>query len=361
MAGENGNENQPIRRTAPAMKASTGIAGILVSALIGLMSIPSGFAAEPSMQIKVSLPGPRNLSYLPLDLIAKIGADRAEGAEVRLQYVGGGSVALQNLLLKNADFAIAGVPAMLSQQANGEKVNLLAAVNDLPVIVLLVRADLRKQVKSIADLKGRVIGVNTSSMTSKTTSRQFAELLLKSEGVPLDMIRVMPVGQGWKEQSSVLISGTVDAIMSNEPFASRLLAENRVFSLVNLADPGVAEKIPGSGFLYAALSTRPEILAREPQKAEKMVAILRRTLQWVSTHTPEQIVDALEIQEPQEKAALLAVLRKYKRLYSPDGRLSTRQLKETELFFHKTADDNPAAQRVRLEPMVFDKWAGRKD
>jgi NitT/TauT family transport system substrate-binding protein len=198
-------------------------------------------------------------------------------------------------------------------------------------------------------------------MTSKTTSQQLVELLLESEGVPLDSVRIVPVGQSWNEQSSVLVSRTVDAIMGAEPFASRLRAENRVYFLMNLADPAAAQKIPGAGFLLAALATRQEVLEREPKKAEKMVAILRRTLRWIATHTPEQIADALEIRSPQEKAALLASLHTYKRLYSPDGRLSTKQLRETELFFHKSSGDNSAAQRVRLESMVFDKWAGRKD
>lgn len=172
------------------------------------------------MRIAISSPGPRNLSYLPIDLITKIGADRAEGAEVHVQHVGGGSVALQNVLLMNSDFAVSGVPAMLSQQANGEKVTLLAAVDDLPILVLMVRADLKKQVKSIADLKGRAIGVNTGSMSSKTTSQQLVELLLKSEGVSLDKVRIVPVGQSWNEESSVLATRTVDAIMGDEPFAS---------------------------------------------------------------------------------------------------------------------------------------------
>jgi len=337
------------------------IAGILVSALTGLAPISPGIVAEPAMRLRVSVPGPRNLSYLPIDLISKIGADRAEGAEVRIQYVGGGSLALQNVVLKNADFAVAGVPAMLSQQANGEKVVLLAAVDDLPVYVLMVRADLKKQVTNISDLKGRVIGVNSGSLTSKTTSQQLAELLLKSEGVPLDAVRIIPVGQSWSEQSSVINSGTVDAIMGSEPYASRLLAQNKVYYLMNQADPSVVKKIPGSGFLYAALATRPEVLEREPQKAGKMVAIVRRTLQWIATHTPEQIVGALEIRDAEEKAALLASLRKYTRLYSPDGRLSNNQLKESELFFLQAAGNNPAARRIRLESMVYDKWAGRKD
>lgn len=324
-------------------------------------AISPSFASEALTQIKVSSPGPRNLSYLPLDLIGKIGADRAEGAEVQIQYVGGGAMGLQNLLLKNADFAAAGVPAMLSQQANGEKIILLAAIDDLPVFVLMVRADLKTQIRRIADLKGRLIGVNSSSMTSKTTSQQLIELLLKSEGVQLDMVRFVKAGQSWKDQSSTLRAGTVDAVMGDEPFASRLLTANEVFFLANLADPDTSKKIPGAGFLHAALATRPEILDREPNKAKKMVAILQRTLHWMATHTPEQIVGVLAIQDPQERKSLLESLRTYHRIYSPDGRLSTKQLKETEHFFHNTNDTNQAATSVRLESMVFDRWAGRKD
>lgn len=338
-----------------------GLIRTLFFILMGLALTSAGHTAEPAMLLKVSLPGPRNLSYLPLSLIPKIGADRAEGAEVRLQYVGGGSVALQNVLQMNADFAVAGVPAMLSQQASGEKVALLAAVDDLPLFVLTVRADLAKQVRSLADLKGRVIGVNTSSLTSKTTSQQLAEMLLKSAGVPLDAVRLVPVGQSWEQQSAVLSTGTVDAIMGDEPFASRLLAQRRVYFLLNLADPGVAKHIPGSGFLHAALATRPEVVEKEPRKAEKMVAILRRTLQWVASHSPEQVVEALDIKDAEEKTTLLAALRKYRRLYSPDGRLSGKQLRETELFFHQASEGNAAAHGVRVESLVFDKWAGRKE
>ncbi len=42
-------------------------------------------AAEPPQQIVVSVPGPRSLSYLPIDLISKIGADKAEGAVVTVR------------------------------------------------------------------------------------------------------------------------------------------------------------------------------------------------------------------------------------------------------------------------------------
>lgn len=316
--------------------------------------------ADPApLKITVSVPGPRNISYLPVDLITRIGADKAEGAEIQLLHTGGGGVALANLMNRNADFAVAGMPAAMSLRANGGKVTVIAAVDDAPLFIFMVRADLKGKVKRIADLKGKVIGVNTSSLSSKTTSQQLAELVLKSDGVTANMVRIVAAGQSWLEQSSLLESKTADAIMGDEPFASRLLAENKVFFLANLADPETSDKIPGANFLHAALETRDETLSEDPRKVEKMVAILRRSLQWVANHTPEQIADALGITDKEERVAMIASLKKYPHLYSKDGRLLARQLRETEIFFHSTSEGNAAAQGLKVETMVADKWAGR--
>lgn len=333
--------------------------------LIALFSISFGlqsaYGANNLISLTISVPGPHNLSYLPIDLIPKIGADRAEGATVNIRHTGGGGVAIQDLVHRNSDFAVAGAPAILSQKAKSEPVTILAAVDDMPLFVLMVRSDLKGEVKRVADLKGRVIGVNTSSMSSKSTSQQLVELLLKAEKVETDMVRMVPAGQSWEQQSAILISSTADAVMGDEPFASRLLAMKKVFFLVNLAEPAAGERIPGAGFLHAALATRPDVLQEHPRKVEKMVSILRRTLQWIATHTPEQFVAALDIKDQEERKALLQALRKYHRLYSPDARLSTKQLHETEVFFRAAEQDNPAALKLTIESMVTDKWAGRKE
>ncbi len=325
----------------------------------GVAAGGAAFAESAPMKIVVSVPGPRNISYLPIDLIGKIGADRAEGAAVELIQVGGGAVALQELMNRNSDFAVAGFPAAMSLRANGGDVVGLAAVDDLPLFILMVRAGLKGQIKGVADLRGRVIGVNTSSLSSKTTSQQLAELVLKSAGVSPDEVRIIAAGQSWMEQSSLLLSGSADAVMGDEPFASRLLAEKQVFFLTNLTDPADTQLIPGAGFLHAALEARGETVRNEPQKAEKMVRILRRTLQWMASHSPEDIVRKLDVRDPEEKRSLLDTLKKYKRLYSPDGRFSTAQLRETQHFFRATSGGNPAAQALEIESIIVDRWAGR--
>ena len=324
-----------------------------------LILISSTANAQPLEKIVISAPGPRNISYLPIDMIPAIGADKEEGVVLQILHTGGGAVALNNLVTRNADFAVAGFPAAMSLSVNGGDVIGIAPVDDAPLFVLMVRSGLKGKVKRIADLRGKVIGVNTSTKNSKTTSQQLAELLLKSDGVDLDSVRIVPAGQSWIEQSSLMISGTADAVMGDEPFASRLAADGKVFFLANLSDPATTKKISGANFLHATLETRSDIIRDEPLKAEKMVRMMVKSLQWIAKHTPEDIVDKLKVSDVEERNSLLLALRKYPHAFSRDGKFSNSQLKETEVFFRKTSEDNAMAQSLKIESIINDRWAGR--
>lgn len=330
---------------------------LLLCVILSVLAVPA--EARDLERVVVSVPGPRNLSYLPIDLIPRIDADQAEGLKVELMHTGGGAVALNNLVTRNADFAVAGVPAAMSLRANGGDVVILAPVDDAPLFVLMVRSGLRGEVTRIADLRGKVIGVNTSTRSSKTTSQQLMELVLKSGGVPLDTVRIVPAGQTWEEQSSLLITGAADAVMGDEPFASRLLKDGKVFFLANLARPETVRNIPGTNFLHAALETRSELIEKHPQKVERMVNALRRSLQWIASHRPEEVVDRLGVTDRIERESLVQALRDYPRAFSKDGRFSTAQLEDTDRFFHSGNANNPKGLALRIESMTIDRWAGR--
>lgn len=332
---------------------------IIVHLLFALV-LASVTSAQALEKFTLSAPGPRNISYLPVDLIPAIGADKGEGVELQILHTGGGAVALNNLVTRNADFAVAGFPAVMSLCASGGDVVSIAAVDDAPLFVLMVRSDLKGKVKRIADLRGKVVGVNTSTRNSKTTSQQLAELLLKSDGVDLAMVRIVPAGQSWVEQSSLIISGSADAVMGDEPFASRLAAEGKVFFLANLAERQTSRRIAGANFLHATLVTRREMISAAPQKVEKMVRMMVKSLQWIASHSPEAVVDKLGVSDPDERSALLRALRKYPHAYSRDGQFSSSQLKETELFFRKTNAGNVKAQGLQIENIVDDTWTGRR-
>jgi NitT/TauT family transport system substrate-binding protein len=333
----------------------------LVRALCALTllfaSVANTYAIE---KIVISAPGPRNISYLPVDLIPAIGADTEEGVSLQILHTGGGAVALNNLVTRNADFAVAGFPAAMSLSANGGDVVGIAAVDDAPLFVLMVRSGLKGKVKRIADLKGKVIGVNTSTQNSKTTSQQLLELLLTSDGVDPDFVHIVPAGQSWIEQSSLMISGSADAVMGDEPFASRLAADGKVYFLANLAESETSSRIPGSNFLHATLETRSDMINNSPRQVEKMVRMMARSLQWISKHTAEELVDKLKVTDPAERASLLLALGKYPHAFSRDGKFSSHQLGETQLFYRQTNTGNAKAQSLQIESIINDQWAGRR-
>jgi NitT/TauT family transport system substrate-binding protein len=308
-------------------------------------------------RVTVAYPGPFNVSYLPLDLAAKIGADRAEGVELVPRHTGGGGAALQQLQNRNVDFAVAGLPAAMSAKAHGNDIVALAAIGDQAVFVLTVRSDLKAQVKRPRDLAGKVVGVTSSSLTIKTISHQMAELLLKSDGLSPAQMRITAAGQSWEEQSAKLRSKAADAILGFEPFASRLVDAGLAYELFNLGDPTDAARVPGAGLLQATLFSRSDVLQQNPQKAEKMVAVLRRTLQWIADHSPEELVATLGMSNDEARGWLLKLLKRYPRLHSRDGKFSARQMDETAQFYAATEG---ARWPVALEDIVDSRWAGRK-
>lgn len=318
-------------------------------------------AMAQTMQITVSVPGPGAASYLPISLISKIGADRAEGAQVSVQYVPGGGVAIQEMLSNNAEFAVLGMPAAMSARLKDPRIVALAAINDLPLYVLLVRAGLRNKVRTVADLRGRVIGVHSNSISTKTNSHQLIELLLRQAGVPPDTVRFVAVGQRWSSEAAMLAEGSADAIMGDEPHASRMIAEKTAFQLMHLGDPKTAAAIPGGMFLRGTLVGRQDHIESDSKKAETMVRIVRRTLAWIASHRPEEVIDMAGIEDPRERRHMLETMRRFPRQYSVDAKFSTRQLRDTEIFFRESQAGNKAAQELAIESMLTDRWVGRKD
>lgn len=327
-------------------------AGLLVTTCVA-------FAAQP-MVITLATAGPGNLSHLPVDLIKKIGADTAEGVDLRVRYFAGGPLAYKDMLDQNADFAVAGAPALAGLKMKGEPVVSIATVNRVPTFVLMVRADLKGKVKTLADLKGRVIGVNTSSAKTKSTSQQVAEFVLRHAGVSLDAVNFVPAGQSLEDQVAAFDSGAVDAIMGDEPFASRLRATGKVYTLLDLHDLKTTRATIGGLFLNAQLATRADVIAEQPDKVARMTKVMVRTLRWIAEHSAQQIVQRLALEDPAAGAALLATLTRHKDIYSPDGVFTEEQVRISERFFRDNHADSPQAAAFSFDTMIDPRWVGKR-
>lgn len=353
-----------MRTTTSACAASNGRrrwlqVGLRGAGMLGAVTMAPRWAwAQPSADAVLAVPGPRNSVSLPLELAVALGHDRAVGLRLRLRFVGGGGVVIQDMRSGNAEFGVFGLPAMLrANLTGGGRLVALAAIDDLPLYTLVVRADLRDRITKVADLANRTLGVHSNSLQVRTTSHQLADYLLQRAGVDPASVKVLAAGQSWETQSAMLASRTVDATMCDEPFATRLVAEGLAFKLFSTGNPEQTRGVPGAGFLRAVLVAPQAHVATAAERCERMVRLVQRTLAWMATNPPAVAADTLGMQGA-ERDALLAVAREYTRQYSRDGRFSSAQLDETATFFRASNPDLKEAATLRVADMVLARWAG---
>lgn len=328
--------------------------------IAAIWASPTAFAQTP-MKITLASPGPASFSYLPIELIKKIGADRAEGVDLNIRYYGGGPLAAKDMLNGDSDFAALGMSALATFHAEGKDVRSIISVSRAPTYVLSVRSDLRKEIKTIADLRGRVIGVHSGARNNKSTARHMLEYLLLQAGVAPDSVNYLAAGQNHQEQHAALASGAIDALMGGEPSTSRFRDQGLVFVLADLHQLDVAKRALGGPFLYVQLATRGNLLRMHPEKVRRMTAVMRRTLQWIASRTPEEVAGLIAGNDLVRQRELKQLLARGKTAFSPDGVFRRAEVATTERFYRTVHANDPQARSMRLGDLIDARYAGWRE
>lgn len=321
--------------------------------LFGMFSL-----AAATERIVLALPGPNVAPYLPIELIARTGADRQAGFELVLRYFGGGPLAAKDMIDGNSDFAGLGMPALAGLRASHPELVSIAALTEAPAYVLMSRQGARK-LRSVADLRGRSIGAHSGSKRGKSTARQIAEYLLVRNGVRLDEVNFVHTGQNLADYGAALRSGLIDAIVVNEPAATLLEEGKLARRLVDLHDARTARVHLGGKFLYTQIASKQDTLAQQPDKARMLSAALRTSLDWIAKHSAQEIVARLNLPEDAATRALERFLATHKHIYSADGRFGAVALHNSEAFFHAISGGDPAARQLRFDDCIDSRWSGR--
>lgn len=333
---------------------------VCFSLFFGIVLLASNAVVQAAnMTLTIATPGPGNLLFLPIELAKVIGADAAEGVDLNIRFFGGGPQTVQDMLEGNSDFSACGMPALAQQRALGKPVRSIVAFSRVPAFALMVRSDLKGKVRKIADLKGRVIGVMGHTKTGRSTTQMFTEYMFAKSGLPAGSINFLSVGKSYEGQHAALVSGSVDAIMGDEPFASRLQSQGVAYYLADFHDLGTVRKLMGGLFLNAQMATREDVITQRPEVAEKMVRVMQRTLRWLNQHSATEVADAMGYKDAEERTALAQSLAKYKNIYTPDGAFSDEQVLTTERFYHQVEANDKAAQGLQFKDLIADQWAGR--
>lgn len=312
-------------------------------------------AGPESTLIRINIPGPHLLPFIPVELIPLLGIDRELGAELAIRYLPSGVQALENVVAGDAHFAGTGFSVMSSFIAKDKPVVALATLSSgTAPYAVLVRNELVPKIRSLADLKGRSIGIPLGSTTSKTYLQVLMELWLDSYGVKSNQVRWVPTGMNLDSMHGALASGAVDAVFCEEPLAGTLVRKKIGTLLASLSDPRNPARIVGRQHLRAVIASTPEIVAFNPQRAELMVRMLQRSLHWIHKTPPEAVVAKLNLADAEQARDVVEAIKRLPRLYSPDGRFEDKEIQSTRQFMEASAAPVPPGFDIRT--LIEDRW-----
>jgi len=308
--------------------------------------------------IRVNIPGPNMLPYLPIELIPRLGIDRALGAQLAIRYMPSGVLALDDVVAGNGHFAGVGFSVLPNFVAKGKSVAAVATLSSgVPPYSILIRPDLAKSVREVGDLKGRSIGIPLGSLTSKTYLQTVMELWLSAHGVSGKDVRWVQTNQNLDGMYGSLASGVVDAVFCEEPLAGTLVRKKVGRRLASLADRKGPGRATWANHLRAVLAAPREQLDNHPRRAELMVGMLQRSLKWIHSNKPADIVARLGIQDAELASDLVDPIKQMPNLYSPDGRFKDSELEATRAFLVASGSPLPAGMDIR--GLIADQWVKR--
>jgi len=284
----------PTTTTAPA--ATTAAAK--TTAAVSATTAASTTTAPAAMTTAAAFTGPKEklsvivgaqaaITYLQYDLAKALGYYDEQGLDVDIQYAKSGTDAASALIAGNAQFSGNAVDHAIAAKAKGKDLKMVASFTNLPGITMAVRSELKDQVKSVKDLKGKTIGVTGLGAGTDV----LLTFILNKNGLTRDDVKIVAVGSG--AQPAAFASGQIDAGLNSDPYVTQIVSSGKAFALVDMATLEGTKDIFGGEYQFTGALTTPEFIAQKPQVVQRLVNALVKANQYIAGHTAAEIAAKL--------------------------------------------------------------------
>lgn len=241
---------------------------------------------------KVTITG-INSTELILPSLVAIAKDYLgeENIELGELVIGSSGTLRQAMIAKQYDFGgYAFVHIPIARLAGSPFRNVLT-LHEQEIFGLIVRTQLKDSVKSVKDLKGKKIGYTTPGSGTWALGNVF----IKKVGLDPDKdVELVSLGGDNAVFYTALQTGRVDAIVSFEPIASKVLNDNIGFPLVDLYQPGQHKEWLGTEKASALhLTTREDVIAAKPDLVKRLVSAHKKALDFIRANTADAITTAV--------------------------------------------------------------------
>ncbi|MDR5734720.1 ABC transporter substrate-binding protein [Caballeronia sp. LZ025] len=265
-------------RTLRQIAALSGVAFALAAASV----------SAHAEKLSIMVGGATKIIYLPAKLTEQLGYFKDEGLDVEILSQPAG-VDAENELLAGAVQGVVGFyDHTIDLQSKGKEVQALVVFGQVPGEVEVVSTKASSTIKSMADVKGKTLGVTgLGSSTSFLT-----QYLAQRAGVTSKEYTLLPVGAD-NSFIAAIKQERIDAGMTTEPTVSQLLKTGDGKVLVDMRTiEGTRAALGGT---YPASSFYVQRAWAESHKAEaaKLSRAFVKTLNFIATHSAEQIAEKM--------------------------------------------------------------------
>src|SRR6267143_1779945 len=248
-----------------------------VLALVLLIPSLAGSAGEP-VTFAYSQLG--LLAHLPWSVALGQKYFEEQGLEPKGYNFESGAKSIAALIGGSADFAANALEHAIKAKVQGKDLVYVFSSTRLPGFGLAVASAQRNEIKTVADLKGKLVGVSGIGAASHV----LLDFILRKHGVDPKDVKVIAVGISTFPPA--LEGGKIVGGMAGEPFFSRMIARGAAFSLGNLSSLKETQAVLGGEYVFSGAITRPDVIAKRPQVVQKVVTALVKASHFIETKTP---------------------------------------------------------------------------
>ena len=241
---------------------------------------------------KVTLTG-INSTELNLPTLVAIAKDYfgEENIELGEFVIGSSGTLRQGMIAKQYDFGLYAFVHVPIARLAGSPFKSIIELHDQEIFGLVVRTQLKDQVRTVKDLKGRKIGFTTPG----SGTWALGNVYLKKAGLDPDKdAELVSLGGDNAVFYTALQSGRVDAIVSFEPIAEKVIADNVGYFLLDIYASGQHRDQIGSDKAAALhLVTREDVIASKPDLVKRMVNVQKKGLDFIRGNSASAIADLI--------------------------------------------------------------------
>lgn len=293
-------------------------------------------------QLTLAVGGKNLLYYLPLTIAEQLGYFKAEGLDVKIVDFAGGSQALRALVGGSADVVSGAFEHTINMQAKGQKLRAIALMGRAPQIVLGVNPKTMPHFKTVADLKGKKIGVTAPGSSTNV----MVNFVLTKAGLKPGDVSIIGVGAG-NGAVAAMRAGQVDAMSNLDPVISLLTRSNDLKIVSDTRILAEADKVFGGPMPAGCLYVAQGFIDKNPKTAQALATAIVRANQWIQKAGPGDIIKAVpESYLLGDRAVYIDAFLAAKGALSPDGLFPE---KGPDTAFRALASIDPEIAKATLD------------